>query len=378
MNTETTTTTPPSANLSVEQLAQRLSKRVNSPAAPSPTTPAATTPPPDIQPGEGEPAAPVPPVVPPAEPSPAPPEVPAEPGEPASPPTEPEAEPTAETLAAAADLDELRALIPKDKQELIGRVHELLKHRKDARTEVETVKAQLQEAQQAIQQLREGSPTNLTAIDRFSAHPDVQPLDARLATVDATLDWCDANPEGGEVTDAAGKAHTFTAADVRKMQRNAERERPALAADRAVKVGKLEQAELTRRQAAEAIADQTYPWLKQQQSPEFQMMLEAAGQIPGVVHSPEMTLVLGDLVRGRQARLAEAKAKAAPAKRAAAPAPPNITTTAAGAPRVADPLAAQVKQAELNYRKSGRTEDYIVLSKLRDQQKAASTQRRAA
>lgn len=353
----------------MDGLRERLAEQRMNPSAPAetPASPAPETPPVENQPPEGEPAAPAETETPPAE----------EPQPEEQPPTEP----TAEALAEVTDFEELKALVPQDKRELVTRVHELLGDRKTARDENVVLKQQLQERDQAIQQLREGSlqtatVPHLTAIDRHSGHPAVKDVDARLGAVDDTIAWCDANPEGGEVTGKDGKTHTFNATEVKAMQRQAEKDRPSLLVDRAGKVNKLVEAENARRSSADAIAQKVYPWITKETSPEFQVALQIGREVPGLLQSPEMTLFLGDAVRGRLAREADARrAKAAPLKRAAAP--PNVTTTAAAAPRVTDPGAAEVKTAEENYRRTGKLAELLVLNKARSRQRAAQQSKAA-
>lgn len=388
-NTATTTATAPapSENLSENALAARLmGKQVTSPA---PAATAAATPQPQTtpapavtQPAEGEttaPAAtntPADPAATPAEGSEPSPETPAEPTEAAP------AEPTAggdEDDKAQAEEEAKQTEVPKAVKDLRDRVHKVVDQRNEAREQAAELQRQLEAAQSELQQLKTGNPPQLRAVDRFSGHPAVQPIDQQLANVDTTIDWCVANPDGGEVDDGKGGKLSFSSTDVARMKVQAERDRQGLVSRRTVEVSKLEQVENTRRQAADAKARTVYPWMANQQSPEFQMSVEIARDIPGIVNHPEFVLLLGDATRGRMARLAEEK-KAAQAKPGAVPAkrpgvqtaPPNLTTSSATAPKVTDPLAAQLSAAEQEYRDRPTAANYQKLTHLRTQQRAAA------
>jgi hypothetical protein len=371
METNTTTTPPPSANLTTDALAARF-RQVNSPAAPAATTTPAST----STTAENQPA---------AESAEAAETDTTEATETAAttevaPEETPEATETGEVAETTEESEETAPTeeteeIPKDDQGKVKRIHKLLGDRKAARDEAAALKQQLDTLTHQVQQMREGTPPNLSAIDRFSGHPAVKDIDAQLTAVTETLAWCRQNPEGGEVTDEKGKVHTFTAEQVQAMRARAEDDRTPLLVNRAGQVSKLVEAENSRRTKADAIAAQHYPWMRNQQSPEFQVALQIGQQVPGILQSPEMSLLLGDAVRGRLAREAAAKKPAvAPAKR---PAPPNVTTAPAAAPKVSNTLESKVQAAEAEYQKSATMANYQKLTVLRDQLKA-SRQSRAA
>lgn len=278
--------------------------------------------------------------------------------------------------------------VPKAVKDLRSRVHKVVDQRDAARAEADTAKAeaaaakrQAQELTQQVQQLREGTAPNLITIDQFSGHPEVQPIDARLAEMDNTIAWCEKNPAGGDVAGKNATTLSFTADQVEAMKAQATRDRRALEGKRTLAIGKISAGIEARTQAADDIARKSYPWLANQQSPEFQMAIKIGKEIPGLLNHPEFVLHIGDLVRGRMEREAAIKKGTAPgklpakAKTATTTPPPNLATSSASAPRVTDPQAAALKAAEETYRATHKFEDLQKLTLLRTQQAAL---RRAA
>jgi hypothetical protein len=103
-----------------------------------------------------------------------------------------------------------------------------------------------------------------------------------------------------------------------------------------------------------------YPFLNQPDTPEFQQAVEYLQSLPrGVVQvlqqMPDNRLLLGDLLFGRQARLAKAGKPAAP-KPAARPTP-QPGRVAAAAPRV-QPERKAVEQSRTKFESSGRMQDF--------------------
>ncbi len=367
MDTETQTqSAPASDNLSMEALAQRVAQRMNSSAASAGAAPqtAAQTPPAEQPTEEGAAAGSTENT--PAEGDQLPADTGAEAGAAAT-DTTPTGDlpPVDEALGdeAAAEAEAQRPL-PVAVKDLRKRVNKVVAQRNEARAEAERLKGEVQQLTQNLN-TRESQPTNVRgAIDRFSGHPAVKNIEARLSQAEQTLDWCEVNADGGEMDIGNGKTISLTPEQVREMRKVADNDRIDLRTQRSVKVSELHGAEEARRKAADVRAAQVYPWMQNQQSPEFQMAVKIGMEIPGLIHSPEMILHMGDLVRGRMAREAEEKKRTtAPARRPAAN-PPNITTTTASAPRV-DAEEAALKTAEEQYRKTGTMADYNKLTVLK-------------
>lgn len=192
------------------------------------------------------------------------------------------------------------------------------------------------------------------------SHPDLAPLESKIQQARAVLEWCEMNPDGGEVPAGEGKTRDYTAAEVRKAKAQASALLSELSAERATKVKAIQEDWKTKNAEANKVVEAEYPFLNQPDTPEFQQAVEYLQSLPkGVVQvlqqMPDNRLLLGDLLFGRQARLAKAAKTAAP-KPATRPTP-QPGRVAAAAPRV-QPERKAVQESRTKFESSGRMSDF--------------------
>lgn len=192
-------------------------------------------------------------------------------------------------------------------------------------------------------------------------HPDLAPLDSQIQQARTVLEWCEENPDGGEIPVGEGKTKELTAAEVRKFKARANATLSELSAERATKVQAIQEDWKVKNAEANKVVEAEYPFLNQPDSPEFQQAVEYLQSLPqGVVRvlqqMPDNRLLLGDLLFGRQARLAKASKPAAAARPATRPTP-QPGRVAAAAPRV-QPERKAVEESKAKFESSGRMSDF--------------------
>ena len=241
------------------------------------------------------------------------------------------------------------------------------------------LKAKDQELAELRQRLNGGSDTQAQSqqAQRPAAfqHPELAPLDQQIRQARAVLEWCETNPDGGEVRNADGKSADLSAADVRRYKVNAQAALSELAAQRAAKEQTLRQEFTTRQAEARKVVETEYPALNDPHSEEFAAAVEYLQSLPKHVvevmqSMPDSRLVLADLIAGRNARLAKASKATAPAARTVARPIPQPGRVAAAAPRVA-PERKALQEARSKFESSGRTSDLRTV--LANRRRAART-----
>lgn len=192
-------------------------------------------------------------------------------------------------------------------------------------------------------------------------HPDLAPLDGQIQQARSVLEWCEENPDGGEIQVGEGKTKELTAAEVRKFKARANATLSELSAERATKAQAIQEDWKVKNAEANKVVEAEYPFLNNPDAPEFAQAVEYLQSLPqGVVRvlqqMPDNRLLLGDLLFGRQARLAKASKPAATARPSTRPTP-QPGRVAAAAPRV-QPERKAVQESEAKFASSGRMSDF--------------------
>ena len=195
----------------------------------------------------------------------------------------------------------------------------------------------------------------------MEGHAEVAKLRTELGQVDAILDWAAANPEGGTLPDGKGGEVEFTAAQVRQMERKADRSRQELVSSLAQTRTQVKAAHDQVYQQVHTQAVKLYPWVAQKESPAYQRMQQMFTALPSLKAFPDRELIVARYERGRVAEEAELRAKKVAPK--TAPRDPAKVVTTAGAQTAARRAAGagndgqEVTRAQKQFEKSGRVED---------------------
>jgi hypothetical protein len=278
-----------------------------------------------------------------------------------------------EDTGEAGDAEGEEAL-PKGVRKLQRRVDTLTKRLADEREAREDAERLLREARQSGKQSTQapGKPSSAVAVgDRFAAHPEVREVSEQLEQVEAVLTWAESHPDGDEV-EVEGQLRSFSAEQVGKIRRDSLRKQIQLETRRESRLADLAKQDQQIRLQSRDAALKTFPWMTTKTSPEYQEAVEIIRQNPSVQYFPEWPMLIGDLIEGRRARLAKAKAAAAkPRKPAQTPTP--MATGSATAPPRSDPMSAELKAAKEQFDQTGSTEDLksLLTAQRRARQKAA-------
>lgn len=267
---------------------------------------------------------------------------------------------TQEPNANATDDDELSpaelAKLPKGMQKLYRRINKVTSERNQLRAQVAA----------AASKPDAGAATRPgTGTDPFTGAPEVRQIDGDLAQTEAILAWTEANADGGELTDSKGQKVYYEPAQISAIRRNALGRQTELITTRTLTVNQLKQNYNAQRHQHQAQAVEYYPWLKNQETPEYQEAIQIVQGLPEVQRFPDFELWIADAVAGRMARLAKAKGAAAPGKTLGQPmrkppgskTPPRVVgAPTAAAPKV-NPAKAEVVEAEKKFVQSGSRDD---------------------
>jgi|GEM_PF-1238589 len=286
--------------------------------------------------------------------------------------TEPAAEdsppptPAPEAEADTEIEDEEQAALQRDAnapdavEKLQRRVSKLVRQRNDERVLREHTAQQIDKLRTELEKLKgQGQSAPQPAATRneaFAWHPDIVELNEQVANAEMVIEWSDDNPDGGDIRDNKGNTYTVDASQVRKMKANAVRAQTSAIARKEAHVTALEREDKVARAQYQQEAVGIYPWLKDKATPEYQEAIEVLRDNPAVVQRPDYLMVIGDYIRGRQARLASKKPSAA-IRRAATPTP-VVTASANVATRVSDPKQKAIQEAEAEFNRTGSAKDY--------------------
>ena len=224
-------------------------------------------------------------------------------------------------------------------RKLTKRVDKLTARAKSAETTVETVRAQLAEAEAKLERAQ---PIVLQdSQDILGSVMTVEDLDARVASADMVIDQV---PDLLATADADGEVQvTMGDGSVKTFTKDLLLERLRLA--KAIVKGESKRREfLAQRAPAMADAKREYPELFQESHPARKLMLDTLKLYPGLAKMPNVELAIGDMINGYLARGERAKLKGAAGKTDSGSVKPAAKVAPKIAPNVVRP-SAQPKSA---------------------------------
>jgi len=258
----------------------------------------------------------------------------------------------------------------RELQKQLNKKHAKLQETREELADLrEEVKALRENPQQPAPKSTQQHPSETHA----EADRSVQEIDSELSGAEAFMAWAEENPHGGTF-ESEGKTYDLTDEQVRDLRRQSERQQIRLNAKRETRLEMLRQDWETKRQTSHGEAVKLYPWVGNQNSPEFQEALSIIRENPAVLQRPDFELVVARQVTGhRLEREALKKTKAGmPPKRKATPV---VTFAPSAAPKSNATKAATVSAAEKQFSEGGGREGD--LSKLLAQKRLARQEARA-
>lgn len=275
---------------------------------------------------------------------------------------------TDESEGARATEDEENAegeTLPRSVRDLQKRVNRLTA--KNA-----SLQEDLKERDEQIARLQTGKaqePPPPHAADRsMGADRMVQEIDRDLGGIEAFLVWADENPEGGSYMDG-DKSYSLTGDEIRAYRRKSEAERVRLNTRREARLQVMRDEFDGQRAKAHAQAVKLYPWVEQKASPEFQDAVAIIRANPGVLELPDFELVVARQVSGQRLEREALKRIAKNGGKPNGRAPTPVVTFSPSSARKVETKDATVSAAEKRFRDGGGRESD--LSKLLAQRRLA-------
>lgn len=237
---------------------------------------------------------------------------------------------TDETIAAEADADAaeetpteegeaLPAAFQKRLDKLTAIKERFKTERDEARQQIDELRAQLDDRPALAPVVLPVSPA-----DPLADLTTEQAVQERLTMAQQVIAWADAHPDGGEITDAQGEPHYFTAQQV---------------AERRLKAQKLAEIDVPKRlaylrdqRAAVQTAQQIYPDLFVADSFMARQADQFISAIPGITAHPLYPLFVADWVVGAAARAGHYRLVPVSAASPAAPGTPAKPAPVQGSP----------------------------------------------
>jgi archaellum component FlaC len=246
-----------------------------------------------------------------------------------------QSEDSEETEETKSEDDEIERGLPKGVKK---RIDKLSAKRREAEAEVERLKSEVerlsQEANKPAQTPTADNPyANLSTIDEVSREAEQAKQIRR---------WCEMNPDGAVVTGKDGSETEYTAEEVRNIKIKA--------------LDALEEHLPKRMQylqnfnQMEQVATKEYPWWKDKSARERQIAESFIKNFPEIQRFPDYKMVLGDYIRGVNARETKGKTSGAPVK---APSQPRPSAAPARVPA----KDAQSQAAQKRFTVSGSRDD---------------------
>jgi hypothetical protein len=211
-----------------------------------------------------------------------------------------------ETEETKSEEEEIERGLPKGVKK---RIDKLSAKRREAEAEVERLREEVerlsQEATKPAQTPTPDNPySNLSTLDEVNREAEQAKQIRR---------WCELNPDGAVVTNKDGSETEYTAEEVRNIKIKAldalEEHLPARAKY------------LQNYMQMEQVAAKEYPWWKDKSAKERQIAESFIKHFPEIQKFPDYKMVVGDYIRGVQARESKAKSSGTPVKAPSQPRP---------------------------------------------------------
>jgi hypothetical protein len=185
-----------------------------------------------------------------------------------------------------ADKEEL----PKNVQK---RINKLTALRKDAEAKLEQMQAKLNELEGKLKE--ESTPRNYK--DQANPYSNLNSraeIEAEIAQARQVRRWCEENADGVVITEENGNERVYSTEDVRKIKLNAMDALEEYLPKRANYLATKEQ--------VDKVAESEYRWYKDRSSKELQIANNFVKAFPEITKFPDYKMVVGDYIRGMQAR----------------------------------------------------------------------------
>jgi hypothetical protein len=211
-----------------------------------------------------------------------------------------------ETEETKSEEEELERGLPKGVKK---RIDKLSAKRREAEAEVERLK---QEVERLSQEATKPAQTP-TAENPYANLSTLEEVSREAEQAKQIRRWCELNPDGAVVTNKDGSETEYTAEEIRNIKIKAldamEEHLPARAKY------------LQNFMQMEQVAAKEYPWWKDKSAKERQIAESFIKHFPEIQKFPDYKMVVGDYIRGVNAREAKAKSSGTPVKAPSQPRP---------------------------------------------------------
>lgn len=256
----------------------------------------------------------------------------------------------------------------KGVSELLKRVNKLVDQRDTERNRRLTSEERITQMETELAEAKAAPPERETQTGS-STHPAVARLNQSLAEVNGFIQLFKANPDGVEIEDGKGGKTYLAAEAVADHLERLRDKRTELVAQRSVTQQRVaDQHAETFRQIHQQ-ASKVYPWLAQAEAPEqarLKVMLEA---LPGLKALPDHELIVARYLRGLAAEQAAANkangSRKAPVEREPTQVVADTPSGKAGPADAKGKAAADLKAAEVQFKKTGSARDLQALETAR-------------
>lgn len=195
------------------------------------------------------------------------------------------------------------------------RVDKLTRQKKELQSQLDALNARMKQLESGQGDQAQAQPKQ--SGDPFASLSTMEEVQEKANEAQAVWDWGLKLLEGTEDTfvidDGNGGEEELSREDVRNITQRAQHTLQTVLPKRAQHI--------QQRAQFDQVAVEHYPWLNDQESAEYQETQQMLKVFPELAQFPDINLSLGDLVEGRKARVAKAKAKG---KKPAAPKTPKI------------------------------------------------------
>ncbi len=186
------------------------------------------------------------------------------------------------------DADE--EILPKNVQK---RINKLTALRKDAESKLEEMQKRMQELEGKLTE--ESTPKYYKDQANPYSHLNSRAeIEAEIAQARQVRRWCEENADGVVITEENGNEKVYSTEDVRRIKLNA---MDALEDHLPKRVNYL-----ATKEQVDKVAETEYRWYKDRSSKELQIANNFIKAFPEITKFPDYKMVVGDYIRGMQAR----------------------------------------------------------------------------
>lgn len=240
-----------------------------------------------------------------------------------------------ETEETKSENEEIERGLPKGVKK---RIDKLSAKRREAEAEVERLKEEVERlSQEANKPARIPTPDN-----PYANLSTLEEVNREAEQAKQIRRWCEMNPDGAVVTNKDGSETDYSAEEVRNIKIKAldalEDHLPARAQY------------LQNYMQMEQVASKEYPWWKDKSAKERQIAESFIKHFPEIQKFPDYKMVVGDYIRGVNAREAKGKSSGTPVKAPSQPRP-------SAAPARVQPKDASTQAAKKRFTVSGSRDD---------------------